>query len=72
MVKEPISFSIVLPILVQMNLSIVRRNPTTCALGYFSLLFIFGASHRVAVSTIVKVFDVTWPRVDQKPRPPEL
>ena len=34
--------------------------------------FICGASHREAVSTILKVFGMTRPWVGENPRPPEL
>ena len=37
-----------------------------------SNLCICGASHREAVSTILKVFGMTWSWVDQNPRPPKL
>ena len=44
------------------------------ALALFTLLklIICGAPHREAVSNLFKVFGMTWPWVDQNPRPPEL
>ena len=53
--------------------SIVRCNPMVYALALFnSNSSICGASHREAVSTIFKVFGMTWPWFGYEPRPPKV
>ena len=56
------------PILVQINLQHSQAQPygictRVIYLTQTHFFFIFGASHREAVSTIFKVFGMTWPRV---------
>ena len=54
------------PILVQIKLQHSQVQPyiiCTCII-YLTQTHLFGAPHREAVSTIFKVFDMTWPRLD--------
>ena len=61
-------------ILVQINLQHSQAQPCSICTRviYLTKTSICGASHREVVSTMLKVFGVIRPRLDQNPRPPEL
>ena len=64
MVEEPISLSFVFPILVQLTLQHSQAQPyRLCTYLPNSSTFIWGATHREAVSTIFKVFGMARPEL---------